>query len=323
MDKRLRKAGIKESHFYTGDVRLNYVAGPDHGTPLVFIPGQSLTWEEYSLILPVLADRFQVFAVTLRGHGTSSWTPGQYTFNRLGEDLTAFLKGVVQRPAIVAGNSSGGVLAAWLAANAPEQVRAIVLEDPPLFRCDRAHIKDTVVYDIFLEVGRMAVPGSGGYAGLLARMLDLDLGPTASAMRPPKLIMKLVGLWLAWRQAFFPGAPIDLKMLPPMVRFGLKGLSQFDPNFSRAFVDGTVGEGFDHAETLARITQPVLFLHANWSMRQGRLLGALDDADVARVQRLVKGSWKYVHMGCEHAIALDAPDREAKEISAWAHDSVH
>lgn len=38
MGKRLRKADIKESHYNTGDVRLNYVAGPDHGTPLVFIP---------------------------------------------------------------------------------------------------------------------------------------------------------------------------------------------------------------------------------------------------------------------------------------------
>jgi hypothetical protein len=87
--------------------------------------------------------------------------------------------------------------------------------------------------------------------------------------------------------------------------------------------EGTAGEGFDHAETLARITQPVLFLHANWSMHQGRLFGALDDADVARAQSLVKGPWKYLHMGCEHVMALDAPEREAKEISAWAHDSVH
>ena len=41
---------------------------------------------------------------------------------------------VVGRPAVVSGNSSGGVLAAWLSAYAePGQVRGVVCEDPPLF----------------------------------------------------------------------------------------------------------------------------------------------------------------------------------------------
>ncbi|XBS71491.1 alpha/beta hydrolase [Acerihabitans sp. KWT182] len=90
---------------------------------MVFIHGQSVTWEEYSLLMPLLllCGSFQVFAVTLSGHGNSSWTPGLYTFNRLGADMTAFLRQVVGRPTIVAGNSSGAVLTAWLAANAPKQ----------------------------------------------------------------------------------------------------------------------------------------------------------------------------------------------------------
>ena len=116
MDKTLAKAGFEEKVFHTGDVILNYVVGPNNGPPLVFIHGQSVTWEEYTFIMPLLAERFQVFAVTLRGHGKSSWTPGLYTFNQLGQDMTVFLQKVVGRPAVVAGNSSGGVLAAWLAA---------------------------------------------------------------------------------------------------------------------------------------------------------------------------------------------------------------
>ena len=100
----------------------------------------------------------------------------------------------------------------------------------------------------------------------------------------------------------------------------MKGISQFDGNFSRAFVEGTAGEGFDHAETLARITQPVLFLHAKWFMHEGRLMGALDDNDVARAQSLVKGPWKYVRLDCAHAMALDVPDKEAKEILSWVNE---
>jgi pimeloyl-ACP methyl ester carboxylesterase len=325
MDKALKKAGIEEKYFHTGEVIMNYVAGPPNGTPLVFIPGQTVTWEEYTLIMPLLADRFQVFAVTLRGHGKSSWTPGQYTFNNLGKDITAFLKGVVGKPAIIAGNSSGGVLTCWLAAYSAEWVKAIVLEDPPLFRCDWPNIKGTVVYDSFLAYSKMAIEGGGGFSGCwlgnMERMAKLPKG-ILDIKLPPKPVMKFIAWTIAVQNAFYPGTPVDLKILPLPARIIMRGASQFDGHFSRAFAQGTMGEGFDHATTLARITQPVLFLHANWVMHQGRLFGALDDNDVAHVKSFVKGPWKYVRMKCGHAIALETPGEEAKEILSWVNESV-
>jgi pimeloyl-ACP methyl ester carboxylesterase len=320
MDKALKKAGIEEKYFHTGEVILNYVAGPPNGMPLVFIPGQGVTWEEYTLILPELAGRFQVFAVTLRGHGKSSWTPGRYTFNQLGKDLTEFLREAVGKPAIVAGNSSGGVLTAWLAANSAEWVKAIVLEDPPFFRCDWPNIKGAWVYDMFLGLSRMAVAGGGGYPRFFGEELARLAGSAKGVMGaklPPRPVMKMIAWRMAVQQALWPGSPIDLKILPRRARILIKGNSQFDGNFSRAFIEGTMGEGFDHAATLARIKQPVLFLHANWFMHQGRLMGALDDDDVARVQSLVKGPWKYVCMNCGHAIALEAPHEEARHMMSW------
>lgn len=100
----------------------------------------------------------------------------------------------------------------------------------------------------------------------------------------------------------------------------LKGFSQFDTTFSRAFTDGTIGEGFDHASALAKVRQPLLFLHANWFIIDGRLLGAIDDEGVARVKTLVKGSWKYVKMNCGHAIPFEKPDEESKEIMNWVDE---
>jgi pimeloyl-ACP methyl ester carboxylesterase len=322
MNKALREAGIKEKFFHTGDMLMNYVAGPDNGMPLVFIPGQTMTWEEYALLMPKLVDRFQVFAVSLRGHGKSSWTPGKYTFNQLGQDMTAFLKEVVGRPAIVIGNSSGGVLTAWLAANAPDYVKAIVLEDPPLFRCDWPNIKDTWVYDMFLGLSKMAVQGSGGYARFFENSMKTAQNAGGVVKRVPKPLIKLIIFRMALHQIFAPGKPLDIKFLPPGPRTSIKSISQYDGHFSRAFVNGTAGEGFYHAETLARITQPVLFLHANWFMREGRLMGALDDEDVQRVQSLVKGLWKYVRVDNAHAIALDIPDKEAEIILNWIREGV-
>lgn len=45
MKRALRKAGFEEHRFDTGDVIINYAAGPDNGPPLVLIPGQILSWE--------------------------------------------------------------------------------------------------------------------------------------------------------------------------------------------------------------------------------------------------------------------------------------
>jgi pimeloyl-ACP methyl ester carboxylesterase len=318
--KSLAKRGFDEKYFHTGDVILNYVVGPANGPPLVFIHGQSVTWEEYTLIMPLLADRFQVYALTLRGHGRSSWTPGAYTFNQCGNDVAIFLREVVGRPAVVVGNSSGGVLAAWLAAKTPKHVRALVLEDPPLFRCDWPNIKGTKVFDTWLAFSRAAAAGGGGFAYFFREHLAPSLGQAAGVMggkAPPAAALAVVARVIAAKQALSPGQPIDLPFLPQAMRIMMRGISQFDGTFSRAFVDGSFGADFDHAETLSRIEQPVLFLHANFFVADGLLVGALDDDDVARAQSLVPGPWTYVRMDCGHVIALDAPESEAREISAW------
>lgn len=323
MDRTLKKFGFVEKYFHTGEVILNYVEGPKNGPALVFIPGQSATWEEYTFIMPLLSSRFHVFAVTLRGHGKSSWTPGQYTFNRLGKDMTKFLSHAVGEPAIVAGNSSGGVLTVWLAANSPDVVRAIVLEDPPLFRCDWPNILTTSVYDVWLAFSRLAVAGGGGYPRFFMDQIVNRSNEAKGVVRSrkfPKLLAKYIVWRIARQQAFSPDKPVDIKLLPKKTRIMMRSTSQFDGNFARAFADGSAGEGFDHAETLSRIAQPILFLHANYFMHQGRLMGALDGDDVARVQSLIRGPWKYIRMNCAHAIALDAPEAEAKEILAWAND---
>src|SRR5512141_1548514 len=114
--------GFKELRFTTGEVTLNYVVGPDKGLPLLLIPGQMESWQGYKCVLPELSKTFQVFVPDLRGHGKSTWTPGRYSYNICGNDLQCFIQQVIHRPTLVAGLSSGGVLAIWLAAYAPEDV---------------------------------------------------------------------------------------------------------------------------------------------------------------------------------------------------------
>ena len=141
--------GLEEKRFNTGEIEINYVVGPNNGPPLVLIPGQGADWTTYKKVLPTLSQDYHVYAVDVRGHGKSDWTTGDYTFTSIGRDFTALLETVVQEPAIVSGNSSGGLISLWLAANRPDLVKGIILEDPPLFSAEWPRIKeDSYVYRV-------------------------------------------------------------------------------------------------------------------------------------------------------------------------------
>ena len=119
---------FEEQQVDLGEIRMNYATTGSPELPaLLLIPSQTESWWGYEDAMPLLAEHFQVFAVDLRGQGRSTRTPGRYTLDNMGNDLVRFIDLVIGRPVITAGNSSGGVLAAWLSAFAkPGQVRGVV-----------------------------------------------------------------------------------------------------------------------------------------------------------------------------------------------------
>ena len=56
----------------------------------------------------LLADRYQVYAVDLRGQGRSTWTPGRTASTRIGNDLVRFLDRVIGRRSSSAGCRRAG-----------------------------------------------------------------------------------------------------------------------------------------------------------------------------------------------------------------------
>ena len=113
---------------------INYAEGPDNGPALLLVHGQSTEWEDYARALPDLAQRYHVFAVDCFGHGESTHDPALYSLAAQGAALQAFAAQAIGGSYTVTGQSSGGIVAAWLAANDAENVTACLLEDPPFFR---------------------------------------------------------------------------------------------------------------------------------------------------------------------------------------------
>ncbi len=307
--------GFQELSFMTNGVTLNYVLGPDNGLPLLLIPGQMESWQGYKRVLPELSKRFHIFVPDLRGHGKSTRTPGQYSYNICGNDLKHFIQEIIQQPTLVAGLSSGGVLAIWLAANAPENVLAIISEDPPIFSSIWPRIQDEkfMTRNFKLAVDILGKPGERDVKGYLSEM-GIPVEGKSELLKIPPFIIKGMFFLDRINRAVRPNSPYDTPFLPFNMRAGNKFLSEYDTDFSRATIDGDLSKGFDPEETLKRVKCPMLLLwvhatrHETWG-----ILGALDESDLQRITALVD-DLRCIDIPGAHEIHLVQPQRYIDEI---------
>jgi pimeloyl-ACP methyl ester carboxylesterase len=123
---------LREHWFVRDDVRLNYAEGPSSGPPMVLLHGgASRGWQSFQSLVPGLFGRCHLYALDLRGHGKSGWTPGGYTLANFADDIIAFVEERVGKPAILFGHSLGGRIALLVAAARPDLVSAVVVADTP------------------------------------------------------------------------------------------------------------------------------------------------------------------------------------------------
>ncbi len=127
---------LRDGRVQLSEVELHYVEGPNAGPPMVFLHGIGLRWQSWEAVIPSFVDGYHVFGVDLRGSGESGRTPERYGHVNPVVDIVELLSEVVGQPAIMIGHSWGAVISAQVAAQAPEAVKAVVLEDPPFYRGD-------------------------------------------------------------------------------------------------------------------------------------------------------------------------------------------
>jgi pimeloyl-ACP methyl ester carboxylesterase len=322
--RRLSRLGFIDCEFETGGIAIHDVKGPNHGPALVLIPGQSTTWRSYERALPHLASHFEVFAVDVRGHGGSTWTPGKYDFDTMGDDFATLLSDVVKRPAIISGNSSGGLVALWLAANRPELVAGIVMEDAPVFSAEWPRLRDDCyVYQVFEQVPRTLVgPGRRDLAAFFAGLkVPVEHGQRLWAL--PGWVMAPIGWIASAHEALRPGEPVDIPFFPPAMRLVVRSMTAYDPQFSAAFLDGSACRGLDHSEALGRVRCPAMFMHADWFRvgGDGILVGSVDDADVAQM-RAILPSLRYRRIRSGHMIHFYRPDVYVNELLAFTSSGI-
>jgi pimeloyl-ACP methyl ester carboxylesterase len=299
--------GFIEKKFNTGKVILNYVEGPNNGPPLLFIPGQMEFWQGYKLVIPNFSKNYHVFVVDIRGHGKSAHTPGKYSYNIIGEDLKLFLEKIIQKPAIVSGLSSGAVLAIWLAANAPKSVSAIISEDPPLFSSMYPRIKKEKYMHYLFETAIDTLGKSKRDIRGFFQKQGIPIKGKEKLLMMPSFIASYRAKSLELNKKLRPFRKYDLFNARFDQRAGLKFISEYDVDFSKATIDGRLSKGFNPVSTLKKVKCPMLLIHAYWSRdKTWGLLGALDDKDVQKISSIVK-DLKYVKVKAMHDVHLSKP----------------
>jgi pimeloyl-ACP methyl ester carboxylesterase len=99
------------------------------GPPLVLVHGSLNDHNIWSAVLPAFAERFTVYAMDRRGRGESG-PPAEHALERELEDVRAVIE-AAGAPVDLVGHSYGAHCALGAAAMAPEQVKHLVLYEPP------------------------------------------------------------------------------------------------------------------------------------------------------------------------------------------------
>lgn len=191
--------------------------GREAGAPLVLLHSLGCSRTMWAPQLAGLAPRFRVIAPDARGHGASAAPSGNYTIERLGQDVLDVMNAAGVSAAHMCGISMGGLVAQWLAIHAPDRVHHLVLANTAsrlgsvqswLDRAAmvRAHgmraIADEVLGRFLSAAFRQAHPDiadsfkaeliatpMNGYAGCCAALSNANLAAHVGLIKRPTLVI--------------------------------------------------------------------------------------------------------------------------------------
>ncbi len=276
------------------DGPLRVVEYGDAGPPVVCVHGLGGSALDWQLLAPLLAERGRVFALDLPGFGDSPLDGRSATITRLRALLDQFLRDHVGQPAVLVGNSMGGMLAALQAFAHPSTVGRLVLLSPVLPASVRRmpHPLTTAQFAVY------ATPRVGEW---YVRVRRRRLTPRA-----------LVDATLGYITA-------DPDRIPePIVeqRTALTARRSHDPTGDEAFLSAArsllrlLAMPRRYRQVLDRVVAPVLVVH-----------GGRDRLVSARAAVAAAGhhpDWTFELLGdVGHVPQLEAPDAVAATILGW------
>jgi pimeloyl-ACP methyl ester carboxylesterase len=280
-----------------GPVHYVDFGGPDDAPTVVLVHGLGGSHLNWDLFAPLLSPHARVLALDLPGFGLSEPGERRTTVHDNVRVLDRFLAEVAGTPAVLVGNSMGGMISILQTAAAPDAVSGLVLLDAAVPGPRRA--LDPLVAAMF---GIYAVPVLGERFMAMRRTRSTPLRTVRQMLRlcgvdpdalPADLIDRSVTLidqrqdHVAMDKAFLAAARSLLRLLA-------------DPRAYR--------------RAMASIRVPVLLVQGD----ADRLVPVAAARDIARRHP----DWRYLELpGVGHVPQLQVPERLAEELLAWLEET--
>lgn len=277
------------------------LGGPVHfadfggsGPPLVLVHGLGGSLSNWMTVGPQLSERFRVFALDLAGFGHTPLT-GRTTSVEANVALVArFIKEVAGAPAIVVGNSMGGLIGAVLAASRPELVSRLILVCAALGRAPGAPLD-----------GRVAALFAVYMTPFLGSFFLQYRAKTVGPERSVRETLRLCGL--------------DVDKLPPEVFAAHLDVAHARlemPWAHDAFIEAVrsliklTAQRRRFEDMLRKIKTPTLLIQGS----RDRLVPLATAEHVARLRR----DWTLVVLdGVGHVPQIEVPERWLSVVDGW------
>lgn len=315
---------LTERRVRTRGTTINVAEGPANGPSLILLHGQASRWQDHRRVLRRLTERHHVIAIDVPGHGRSDRLAlDEYTCVHVAALLADTIEQVADGPVLLAGHSSGGVLALAIAAARPKLVRGLLLEDPPLFSSELPRGDNTTgavlhrIADAYLR----DTPDGGFQRAYIA---DADFFAFFGSSAP-----KLTRWALRWIDRH-PGRPLRIWFMPRAVDVWFEGMVDYDPAFGRAWQIGRWYEGFDTEAALRSVTVPTTLIHTRWWFEKhgssfdadGVLKAAMDVDDAARAVDLLADA-ELVTISGGHNVHVERPKDSLAALDALESRCAH
>ena len=257
------------------------------GPTLLLLHGVTRCGGDWDPLLPQLAAQWQTIALDHRGHGGSS-RGESYLVTDYVADAVRFVRDEVAGPLVILGHSLGAMAAAGVAAELPQVVRGVVLEDPP-FHTMGNRIAGSAWQAQFLGMREIARRG-GSIEESTDALADIRLPAGEGGF-------KRLG---------------DLRHRAALA-WSAQCLNRLDPQVLTPVIEGRWLDGFEVAAVLSRVRCRALLLQADPTAG-----GALTDADAALAMTALPSARHIRFPGVGHQIHRDRPLEVVQAIQDFA-----
>jgi pimeloyl-ACP methyl ester carboxylesterase len=158
------------------------------GDPVIVLHGAYMNIPTMGAIIPKLAQSHRVYAVELQGHGRTTDIDRPITYQKLADDVAAFMDAVSLPRAHVFGYSMGAITGLQLAIRHPEKVNKLILasgaydargRQPEFIAMVPQMTVDMFLTTPFAAEYKKIAPNPNGFPELVRKVIQLQKEPMA------------------------------------------------------------------------------------------------------------------------------------------------